>query len=171
MMFKFCSAGDLGTLHAILSFSIGAFVPFLLLKYYNKPDASPFDDNAAVISAFFIATLTYVAAMATELKLRLEGGDCPNIITSIARLSAPFASILLVSIPFPCLGLFLMVIWCGFLVKLALVDSYRELSETKLVRDAAGCMSYLIRIKILRREVDKEEINEDHASATVDSIV
>lgn len=158
------STGDKGAMHAILTFQVLVFIPFLLLKYYNKHDASPFDDNSTLIFAFFIVTLTYVAAMVTEFKLRIDDKDCPDIITSISISSAPLASILVVTIIFPYLGWSLLVIWCGFFAKLALVE---------MVQKAAR---YASSIKLLRREANKDDqVNDDQASVAtnnpVDSIV
>ncbi|XVF03843.1 hypothetical protein REPUB_Repub05bG0027800 [Reevesia pubescens] len=156
------SPGDVASLHAILGFLISTFIPFLLLKYHNA-NASPFDDNNIMVLAFFIATLTYVAAMVTEFKFRIRKVECPNIITNISQLSATLASIFLVIIAFPYLGWFLFVIWIGFFIKLAL-DSYQEFSQ--LVVDPARCALHLIWNKLLRRETKKDEINIDQSSAT-----
>ncbi|MBA0788434.1 hypothetical protein Gotri_027930 [Gossypium trilobum] len=158
------SAGDMGAMHAILTFLVLAFVPFLQLKYYNKHDASPFDDNSTLIFAFFIVTLTYVAAMVTNIKLRIDDKDCPNIIISISLLFAPLASILLVTIIFPYLGWSLLVIWCGFFAKLALVEMVHKVAR------------YASSIKLLRREANKDDqVNDDQSSVvtnnSVDSIV
>ncbi|XVE50672.1 hypothetical protein DITRI_Ditri01bG0181900 [Diplodiscus trichospermus] len=163
------SLGDTAAFHGILSFSILVFIPFLLLRY-QKAYVSPFDDNSTMILAFVIATLTYIAAMATEFKLRIRDVECPNIITNTSQLSAPLASITLLMIIFPYLGLFLLLIWVGFFVKLA-IDSYQELFQ--LVGDAARCASELIRKKNM--ETKKEEKIDDQpcaaSSTTCDSPV
>ncbi|XVF70706.1 hypothetical protein PTKIN_Ptkin11bG0184100 [Pterospermum kingtungense] len=153
------SPGDLAALHAILAFPIGAFIPFLILKYH-KPEASPFDDNNIIILVFFIATLTYVAAMVTEFKLRIRDSECPKIITSVSHLSATLATISLVTIFFPYLALFLFVIWVGFFAKLAL-ESYQELHQQ--LADAARCASDLI----WKREATEEQ--NHHQSSTTSS--
>ncbi|XP_021278643.1 uncharacterized protein LOC110412436 [Herrania umbratica] len=145
------STGDMAARHAILGFLILAFMPFLLLKY-RDPDASPFDDgNSIIMLVFCIATLTYVAAMVTELRLRIRGVECPNVISNVSYLSASLAAISLVTILFPYLGWFLFVIWIGFCVKLSL-DAYLELFQP-----LASGASYLW---------NKQEKNDDRSSAT-----
>ncbi|XVE50675.1 hypothetical protein DITRI_Ditri01bG0182200 [Diplodiscus trichospermus] len=155
------SSGDTAAFHGILSFSILVFIPFLLLRY-QKADISPFDDNSIMILAFFIATLTYIAATVTEFKLRIRNVECPNFIINASQLSAPIASITLVMILFPYLGLFLLLIWVGFFVTLA-IDSYQEVF--RLLGDAARCVSELIR-KRLGIETQKEEQIDDQPPAT-----
>ncbi|XVE50677.1 hypothetical protein DITRI_Ditri01bG0182400 [Diplodiscus trichospermus] len=126
-----------------------------------------------MILVFFIATLTYVASMVTEFKLRIHDAECPNIIIRTSHISAPLASISLVMILFPYLGLFLLLIWVGFFIKLAL-DSYQELF--KLVGDGARCVSERI-WKLLGLETKKEDPIDDvdqppaTSSATCDSPV
>ncbi|XVE50674.1 hypothetical protein DITRI_Ditri01bG0182100 [Diplodiscus trichospermus] len=155
------SLSETAAFHGILSFSILVFIPFLLLKY-QKANVSAFDDHSIMILAFFIATLTYIAAMVTEFKLRIRDIKCPNFIVSISHLSAPLAAISLVMIFFLYLGLFLLLIWVGFFVKLA-IDSYQELFQ--LLGGAARRASELIR-KLLRLETDKEDQIENQSSAT-----
>ncbi|XVE50678.1 hypothetical protein DITRI_Ditri01bG0182500 [Diplodiscus trichospermus] len=154
------SSGDSSAFHGILSFLMLVFIPFLLLKYH-KEDVSPFDENNIMILAFFIATLTYVAAMVTEFKLRIHDVECPKIIINTGQLSAPLASITLLVILFPYLGLFLLLIWVGFFIKLA-IDSYQELFQ--LLGDAARRASELL-WKLLRLETKKNGQINDQSSA------
>ncbi|TYJ16568.1 hypothetical protein E1A91_A10G263400v1 [Gossypium mustelinum] len=103
-------------IHASLGFLISVLVDLIQVKYQSTNMAVPFETHPATMFIFITAILVYAAA--ATIKTSNDNSSIHRVIvTKISLLSGSLATVVLVLVIVPPIGVFILLIWTFFLVK------------------------------------------------------